>query len=480
MAYTFITMKKDERVLTINLNRPPTNPLSSEFGQELFNAFDEASQMDDVTVVVITSAQEKAFIAGADIKEMAAMSLAESEAFSKLLQNANNTLEGMKKVVIAAINGHALGGGCELAMACDYRFMAAGKALIGLPEATLGIIPGAGGTQRLPRLVGLSRAMDILLRGKTMGPEEALAIGLIDRVIVAEQFMDEVMQFATQLATGAGKAMGYIKAAVYEGINLPMEQGLAVERKYSLENHQTLDAREGLTAFAEKPDNPETIPGRDTCFASMGNYIFSTKKLIEVLLEGKKRHDDLDFGKHVIPMMLEHGDRVFAYNFNDNVIPGMKAEERGYWKDVGTLDSYYEANMDLINVSPQLNLYNYKWPILTNQGNLPPAKTVFDDDDRRGQNIDSYVCAGCITSGSTVRRSILGPLTKVNSYSLVEDSILFENVTVGRHVKIRRAIIDKNVVIPDGSIIGYDLKADRAKGYTVTESGIVVVPRKDK
>ena len=241
-----------------------------------------------------------------------------------------------------------------------------------------------------------------------------------------------------------------------------------------------MDDDSRVTAFTEKPDDPETIPGRETCFASMGNYIFSTKKLIEVLLEGKKKYEDLDFGKHVIPMMLEAGDRIFAYNFNDNVIPGMKAEERGYWKDVGTIDSYYEANMDLIHVSPQLNLYNYKWPILTNQGNLPPAKTVFDDDDRRGQNIDSYVCAGCITSGSTVRRSILGPLCKVNSYSLVEDSILFENVNVGRHVKIKKAIIDKNVVIPDGSTIGYDLDADRAKGYTVTESGIVVVPRKDK
>jgi glucose-1-phosphate adenylyltransferase len=212
----------------------------------------------------------------------------------------------------------------------------------------------------------------------------------------------------------------------------------------------------------------------------MGNYIFPTRKLIEVLLEGKKKHADLDFGKHVIPMMLASGDRVFAYNFNDNVIPGMRAEERGYWRDVGTLESYYEANMDLVNVSPQLNLYNYRWPILTNQGNLPPAKTVFDDDDRRGQNIDSYVCAGCITSGSMVRRSILGPRCKVNSYSLVEDSILFENVTVGRHSKIRRTIIDKNVVITDGSIIGYDLEADRQKGYTVTDSGIVVVPRTEK
>jgi glucose-1-phosphate adenylyltransferase len=238
------------------------------------------------------------------------------------------------------------------------------------------------------------------------------------------------------------------------------------------------DAR--VIAFTEKPKDPETIPGRETCFASMGNYIFSTKKLIEVLLEGKKHYEDLDFGKHVIPMMLESGDRVFAYNFNDNQVPGMKAEERGYWKDVGTIDSYYEANMDLINVSPQLNLYNYKWPILTNQGNFPPAKTVFDDGERRGVNIDSYVSAGCITSGSTVRRSILGPLCKINSYSLVEDSILFENVTVGRHVKIKRAIIDKGVVVTDGSTIGYDTNSDLRNGYTITESGIVVVPRKDK
>lgn len=242
----------------------------------------------------------------------------------------------------------------------------------------------------------------------------------------------------------------------------------------------SVDDDSKVTAFTEKPENPETIPGRETCFASMGNYIFSTKKLIEVLLEGKKQHEDLDFGKHVIPMMLNAGDRVFAYNFNDNLIPGMKTEERGYWKDVGTIDSYYEANMDLINVSPQLNLYNYKWPILTNQGNLPPAKTVFDDDNRRGQNIDSYVCAGCITSGSTVRRSILGPLCKVNSYSVVENSILFENVHIGRHTKIRKAIIDKGVTISDGEEIGYDLAADSAKGYTVTDSGIVVVPRKDK
>lgn len=232
-----------------------------------------------------------------------------------------------------------------------------------------------------------------------------------------------------------------------------------------------------VTAFDEKPDNPETIPGRDTCFASMGNYIFSTKRLIEVLQAGKKQHEDLDFGKHVIPMMLENRDRVFAYNFNDNVIPGMKPQEIGYWKDVGTIDSYYEANMDLIHVSPQLDLYNYEWPVLTNQGNLPPAKTVFDDDSRRGLNINSYVCAGCITSGGTVRRSIVGPRSMVHSYSLVEDSILFENVSVGRHARIRRAIIDKNVIIPEGALIGYDHAEDIRNGYTVTESGIVVVSK---
>ena len=252
MAYQYITLKQDERILTISLNRPPTNPLSSEFGQELFNAFSEAAQMDDVTVVVIISALEKAFIAGADIKEMMTMNPVEFEAFGKLLQDANNLLTGMKKVVIAAIKGHALGGGCELAMACDYRFMAAGKALIGLPEAGLGVIPGAGGTQRLPRLVGISKALDIMLWGKVMGPDEALAIGLIDRVIEAENLMDEVMKFARKLSSGAGKAMGYIKVAVHEGIDLPLEQALAVERKYSLENRSTQDAQEGLSAFAEK------------------------------------------------------------------------------------------------------------------------------------------------------------------------------------------------------------------------------------
>jgi len=232
-----------------------------------------------------------------------------------------------------------------------------------------------------------------------------------------------------------------------------------------------------VTSFQEKPKQPPQVPGRGTCFASMGNYVFSTAKLIDVLKQGKRKYDDLDFGKHVIPMMLAEGKRVFAYSFFDNYVPGMEPNERGYWKDVGTIDSYYEANMDLISVSPQLNLYNYSWPILTNQGNLPPAKTVFDAEGRRGQNLDSLVCAGCITSGATVRRSILGPSCKVNSYALVEDSILFENVRVGRGAKLKKAIIDENITIPEGMEIGFDHENDRLRGCIVTESGIVVVTK---
>ena len=232
-----------------------------------------------------------------------------------------------------------------------------------------------------------------------------------------------------------------------------------------------------VTSFVEKPRNPPRVPGRDTCFASMGNYIFSTKKLLEVLKEGKRQYEDLDFGKHIIPMMLDRGDNVFAYSFFDNHIPEMEPNERGYWKDVGTIDSYYEANMDLIKASPQLDLYNLSWPVLTDQGNLPPAKTIFDDEGRRGVNIDSLVCGGCITSGGTVRRSIIGPCSKVNSYAVVEDSILFEHVQIGRNAKIRKAIIDENIVIPEGIEIGYDHEEDRLRGCIVTESGVVVVAK---
>ncbi len=239
----------------------------------------------------------------------------------------------------------------------------------------------------------------------------------------------------------------------------------------------TVDEHFRVQAFEEKPACPVTIPGRPTCCSSMGNYIFSKSKLMDLLKRGKQKYEDLDFGKHIIPMMLEARDKVYAYSFYDNTIPAMEPHERGYWRDVGAIDSYYEANMDLISVTPQLNLYNYKWPILTNQGNLPPAKTVFDSEGRRGHNLDSLVCGGCVTSGGVVRRSILGPSCRVNSYASVEDSILFDNVDIGRNAKIRKAIIDENIVIPEGMEIGFDHEEDRLRGCLITESGIVVVTK---
>lgn len=239
----------------------------------------------------------------------------------------------------------------------------------------------------------------------------------------------------------------------------------------------TVDENFQVKAFEEKPACPVTIPGRPTCCSSMGNYIFSKAKLMALLKRGKQQYEDLDFGKHIIPMMLEARDKVYAYSFFDNTIPAMEPHERGYWRDVGAIDTYYEANMDLISVTPQLNLYNYKWPILTNQGNLPPAKTVFDTEGRRGQNLDSLVCGGCVTSGSVVRRSILGPSCRVNSYASVEDSILFDNVDVGRNAKIRKAIIDEGIVIPEGMEIGFDHEEDRERGCMITEAGVVVVTK---
>ncbi len=183
-----------------------------------------------------------------------------------------------------------------------------------------------------------------------------------------------------------------------------------------------------------------------------------------------------DFGRNIIPAMIDT-HRVFAFPFRDE-----NRKTDAYWRDVGTLDAYYEANMDLIAVDPLLNLYDATWPIRTFQPNLPPPKFVFAEDGpdaRRGQALDSIVCHGAIVSGGPVRRSILSPRCRVNSYAVVEDSILFDGVDVGRHARIRRAIIDKGVKIPAGSSIGYDLESDRATGYEVTEGGVVVIAKAD-
>lgn len=229
-----------------------------------------------------------------------------------------------------------------------------------------------------------------------------------------------------------------------------------------------------IIGFEEKPTAPKPIPGRESvCFGSMGIYIFNRDVLKEVFHGTVEEQRLLDFGKDVIPAMLGPY-RVFAYNFIDE-----NKKEAQYWKDVGTIDAYYEANMDLVSVSPVFNLYDPEWPVRTYQPQHPPAKFVFAQEHkggRMGVALDSIVCGGCIVSGGKVVRSILSPRVRVNSFATVEDSILFEGVDVGRYCRIRNAIIDKHVKIPARMEIGYDADRDR-KLFTVTDSGIVVVAK---
>jgi glucose-1-phosphate adenylyltransferase len=235
-----------------------------------------------------------------------------------------------------------------------------------------------------------------------------------------------------------------------------------------------------VTGFVEKPSQPPVMseaPGE--CLASMGIYVFTARAMYDLLLQDAVRGDsDHDFGKNMIPTILAK-QRVYAYRFRDR---NRKAVP--YWRDVGTLDAYYQANMDLVAVDPVLNLYDREWPIRTLQPQLPPPKFVFNDanvgdQSRRGEAHDSMVCQGCIISGGHVRRSILSPNVRVNSYAMVEDSILFEGVDIGRHCRIRKTIIDKNVKIPQGTVIGHDLEHDRRRGFQVTEQGVVVLPKAD-
>jgi len=232
-----------------------------------------------------------------------------------------------------------------------------------------------------------------------------------------------------------------------------------------------------VRGFEEKPAKPKTIPHQpDKIYASMGIYIFKHEVIEEVLQEDAKRSDSThDFGKDIIPQMISKGFKVAAFNFVDE-----NKKEAQYWRDIGTIDAYYEANMDLMQVDPVFNLYDKEWPVRTLQEQFPPAKTVFSGDEvagRVGLVLDSLVAGGCIVSGGRVQRSILSPNVRINSYSQVYDSILMEGVNVGRYAKIKRAIIDKDVVIPQGMVIGYDLSEDR-KHFYVSQSGIVVVAKK--
>lgn len=227
--------------------------------------------------------------------------------------------------------------------------------------------------------------------------------------------------------------------------------------------------------FHEKKADAPTIPGDPSrVYASMGNYVFSTRALLREL------HDDAanpnsshDFGRDILPAMVKRSE-VYAYDFAENKIPGEPPENAAYWRDVGTTDAYYEANMDLRAVAPALNLYNRQWPLRTSGFPDPPAKFAFDEEGRRGVALDSIVSGGCILSGGIVKNSVLARGVKVHTGALVEDTIILDNCDVGRHAKVRRAILDKNVRIPEGATIGYDIEQDR-KHYHVTETGIVVV-----
>jgi glucose-1-phosphate adenylyltransferase len=236
-----------------------------------------------------------------------------------------------------------------------------------------------------------------------------------------------------------------------------------------------------MIGFVEKPKpgTEKTMPGDDTrCLASMGNYLFRTDALVqEIVRDAGDAASAHDFGKSIVTSMHSR-KRVFVYDFMNNKVPGQSEKERGYWRDVGSLDAYYQANMDLVDVDPVFSLYNFDWPIFTIRYNYPPAKFVFNNEkDRRvGHATDSLISEGCIVSGGHVHHSIVSPRVRINSYSYVEGSILFEDVTVGRHCKIRRAIIDKHVDIPPGTVIGYDPEEDKAR-FQVTESGIVVIPK---
>ncbi len=234
------------------------------------------------------------------------------------------------------------------------------------------------------------------------------------------------------------------------------------------------DRSKRITAFAEKPREPAALPddpGR--ALASMGIYVFNASFLYEQLVrdsdDSKSAHD---FGKNIIPHVIDRGYKVFAHHFGDSCVNMSSGVP--YWRDVGTLDAYWEANLDLAAITPDLNLYDQEWPIWTHQEQLPPAKFVFDDEGRRGSAVDSLVSGGCVISGATVRRSILFSGARVHSYASVEDSVVLPNVTIKRHAVVRRAIIDKHCVLPEGIRIGVDPQEDR-KRFNVSPKGVTLV-----
>jgi glucose-1-phosphate adenylyltransferase len=230
-----------------------------------------------------------------------------------------------------------------------------------------------------------------------------------------------------------------------------------------------------ILAFHEKNPDAPTMPEDDSrVLASMGNYLFSTRTLLKLLHDDAQRESSShDFGRDILPSLAGKSE-MFAYDFHTNRIPGEEPDAEPYWRDVGTIDAYYEANMDLRAVSPALNLFNPEWPVRSASYPDPPAKFTFDEENRRGQALDTIVSGGCILSGGTVRNSVLGRNVHVHSGALVDESVILDNCDIGRRARVRRAILDKNVKVPEDALIGYDLELDRER-YHVTESGLVIL-----
>lgn len=235
-----------------------------------------------------------------------------------------------------------------------------------------------------------------------------------------------------------------------------------------------------VLGFVEKPADPPEMPGRPGwCLASMGNYLFRTEVLVdEIQRDASEQGSAHDFGRNIITGLVGKG-RVHVYDFATNEPPGMEEKERGYWRDVGSLDSYWEASMDLVAVVPTFNLYNPRWPIRTTYQHLPPAKFVFDltDPPRRGYCTDSLVSPGCIISGGRCHRSVLAPSVRIHSWANVEGSVLGDSVEIGRRARVKNAILDKSVTVEPGAEVGYDPDHDRARGLTVTPRGIVAAAK---
>jgi glucose-1-phosphate adenylyltransferase len=233
-----------------------------------------------------------------------------------------------------------------------------------------------------------------------------------------------------------------------------------------------------IAQFREKPKDPKGLPDSpDEVLCSMGNYVFTASALKAAIeLDGDLETSGHDMGGDIVPYFVSKGD-AGVYDFTKNVVPGATERDHAYWRDVGTIDSYYESHMDLISVMPIFNLYNSDWPIHTQQVNLPPAKFIHDSEGNQGRTNDSIVSLGTVVTGGIVERSVLSPNVRVHSRALVTDSVLMDNVVVGRDATVRRAILDKNVHIADGASVGVSRERDLARGFVVTDSGITVVPK---